>query len=136
MRESSSTKADIQKPIILPTLGSIKRAMTRVSKHNKAVKREAMIMRGTPQEKTQAEAELDNEREGPGLRSGPRKHSWQTKRDDGLKGAGEESGWGGGWDDEPAVPHHPKAADTIGANERKAAGLAEPDEADCQRLSR
>jgi hypothetical protein len=136
MRESSSTAAEIQKPIILPTLGSIKREMTRVSKHNKAVKREAMIMRGTPQEKTQAEAELDNEREGPGLRSGPRKHSWQTKRVDGLKGAGEDGGWGGGWDDEPATLGQPKGVNGKGDEERKAAGLAEPLEADCQRLSR
>lgn len=90
-----------------------------------------MIMRGTPQEKTQAEAELDNEREGPGLRSGPRKHSWQTRRDEGSKGAGEDIGWGGGWDDEPAVPGQPKGMNGEGAAERKAADLALGTEADC-----
>lgn len=60
-----------------------------------------MLMRGTPQEKSQAEAEIDNEREGPGLRSGPSKPSYQHRRNQEEAQVGA-NGWGGGWGDPTA----------------------------------
>jgi hypothetical protein len=73
------------------------------------------MMRGTPQEKSQAEAEIDNEREGPGLRSGPRKPSYQK----GEPGAEEVKGWGGGWGDPTADAH--QEPDTKGTEKCKTA---------------
>jgi len=69
--------------------------MNRITKNNKYVKREAMMMRGTREEKSRAEAETDNEREGPGLRRGPMRKSWG--RDEKVD---VEGGWGKGWKDE------------------------------------
>jgi hypothetical protein len=64
-------------------LPAIKKEVTRISKHNKAVKKNAIMMRpSTDAERNLAEAWADNEREGPGLRSGPRKKSYNR------------SGWG------------------------------------------
>jgi hypothetical protein len=60
-----------------------------------------MMMRGTPQEKNKAEAEIDNEREGPGLRKGPMKHSWQTRQESEKPNLSET--WAKGWDDEPVA---------------------------------
>jgi hypothetical protein len=53
------------------------------------------MMRGTQEEKSRAEAEIDNEREGPGLRRGPMRKSWG--RDEKVD---VEDGWGKGWKDE------------------------------------
>jgi len=53
------------------------------------------MMRGTREEKSRAEAEIDNEREGPGLRRGPMRKSWG--RDEKVN---IEEGWGQGWKDE------------------------------------
>jgi hypothetical protein len=69
--------------------------MNRITKNNKVVKREGMMMRGTQEEKSRAEAEIDNEREGPGLRRGPMRKSWG--RDENVD---VEDGWGKGWKDE------------------------------------
>lgn len=53
------------------------------------------MMRGTREEKSRAEAEIDNEREGPGLRRGPMRKSWG--RDEKVD---VEDGWGKRWKDE------------------------------------
>ena len=79
------------------SLSAIKKEMTRISKYNKHVKREAMMMRGTDSERNQAQAEIDNEREGPGLRRGPMRKS--RGREEGEK-ADIGEGWGQGWHDE------------------------------------
>ena len=86
-------KADDQEPVVFPSLGAIKKETTRISKYNKHVKREAMMMRGTAQEKNRAEAEIDNEREGPGLRRGPMRTRPEVKSDIGNE-------WGKGWQDD------------------------------------
>lgn len=52
-----------------------------------------MMMRGTAQEKNRAEAEIDNEREGPGLRRGPMRTRPEVKSDIGNE-------WGKGWQDD------------------------------------
>ena len=64
-------------------------------------------MRGTREEKSRAEAEIDNEREGPGLRRGPMRKSWgRDEKVDVEDGWGRdekvniEEGWGQGWKDE------------------------------------
>jgi hypothetical protein len=81
--------------VIFKSLGAIKKEMHRITKNNKQVKREGMMMRGTQEEKNRAEAEIDNEREGPGLRRGPMRKSWG--RDEKVE---VEDGWGKGWKDE------------------------------------
>lgn len=52
-----------------------------------------MMMRGTAQEKNRAEAEIDNAREGPGLRRGPMRTRPEVKSDIGNE-------WGKGWQDD------------------------------------
>ena len=75
-----------QRPVTLDSLSAIKKELTRVTKHNKAVKKNAIMMHPTTEsERNLAEAWADNEREGPGLRSGPRKkvHNRWDDGDDG-----------------------------------------------------
>lgn len=81
--------------MVFTSLGAIKKEMHRITKYNKHVKREGMMMRGTQEEKSRAEAEIDNEREGPGLRRGPMRKSWGKDEKSNL-----EDGWGKGWKDE------------------------------------
>ena len=70
----SETDAVPQKTITLASLPAIKKEVTRISKHNKMVKKQKIMMHpSTPAERDLAEAWADNEREGPGLRSGPRR---------------------------------------------------------------
>jgi hypothetical protein len=82
--------------MVFKSLAGIKKEMTRISKYNKHVKREATMMRGTDGEKNRVVAQIDNEREGPGLRRGPmRKSRGRDKGDDDVEG-----GWGKGWQDD------------------------------------
>lgn len=122
--------------IRLDSLAAIKREIKRIAGNNKIVKREAMLIRGTPTEQTRAEAEIDNETAGPGLRRGPMRRSYNRQgggdaRPDtwGEVPAGQEYK---GWDNYPKqgafYPMHPMSGCSLltSLEEPQPAATAEP----------